>query len=188
MNVDRFTAAPGGAREDFYLTAARMVPYKRVDRVVAAFRETPDRRLVVVGDGPEEARVRRAAGDAANIEFRGFVPAAELVDLLGRARAFLFAAEEDFGIGLVEAQACGTPVLAYGPRRGRGTSWRTGASGLLFEDQSPATVRAAVDRFEADGVTWDAARIREHSLQFGEAEFRRRLAAWVDAEAARVRG
>ena len=186
VDVDRFTAAPGSAREDFYLTAARMVPYKRVGRVVEAFRDTPGRRLVVVGDGPEEARVRRLAAGADNIEFRGFVPGAELVDLLGRARAFVFAAEEDFGIGLVEAQACGTPVLAYG-RGGARDIVADGDSGLLFGDQSPAAVRAAVDRFEAEGVTWDAARIREHSLQFSEAEFRRKLRDWVDAEVARVR-
>ena len=88
------------------------MPYKRVDLIVSAFRDLPQRRLIVVGDGPERQRVRDAAGP--NVEFVGEVPRERLRELLRGARAFLFAAEEDFGILPVEAQACGTPVIAYG--------------------------------------------------------------------------
>ncbi len=97
-----------------YVTASRFVPYKRVDLIVRAFANDPRRRLVVVGDGPDRDKVRAAAGGAANITFVGHVARDVLRDHLRSARAFVFAAEEDFGIVAVEAQACGTPVIAYG--------------------------------------------------------------------------
>ena len=115
VDVDFYTPAatslPPAARRDF-VTASRWVPYKRVDAIVAAFRELPDRRLIVVGDGPQARQVREAAGP--NVEFVGEVSREALRDLLRAARAFVFAADEDFGILPVEAQACGTPVIALG--------------------------------------------------------------------------
>lgn len=92
------------------VTASRMVPYKKVDLIVEAFNATPDKRLVVIGDGPGFAKVKAAA----NVELAGFADQDVLRDTLQRARAFVFAAEEDFGIAPVEAQACGTPVIAFG--------------------------------------------------------------------------
>ncbi len=112
--VDTRFFTPGGPRDDYFLAASRWVPYKRIDLIVESFRQMPDRRLIVVGDGPEAPRVRAAAGP--NVEFVGEVARERLRELLRRARAFIFAAEEDFGILPVEAQACGTPVIAY--RRG----------------------------------------------------------------------
>ncbi len=99
-------------KEDFYVTASRMVPYKKVDLIVEAFSSMPDKRLVVIGDGPDLAKVRAKAGP--NVELLGFASADVLRDHLQRARAFVFAAEEDFGIAPLEAQACGTPVIACG--------------------------------------------------------------------------
>src|SRR6266404_5804267 len=89
-----------------------MVPYKRIDLIVKAFSQTPERRLVVIGDGPEMKKIKSVAGE--NVTILGHQPFDVLVDHLRRARAFVFAAEEDFGISVVEAQACGTPVIAYG--------------------------------------------------------------------------
>jgi len=99
-------------KEDFYLTASRMVPYKKMPLIVEAFAAMPDKRLVVVGDGPELARCKAVA--APNVELLGYQPFEVLRDYMQRARAFVFAAEEDFGIAPVEAQACGTPVIAFG--------------------------------------------------------------------------
>ncbi|MFY9314751.1 MAG: glycosyltransferase, partial [Burkholderiales bacterium] len=110
--VDTEYFTPGGARSDNYLAVSRLVGYKRVDLLVEAFRDLPDRRLVIVGDGPELRRLRASAGP--NVEFAGRLERAALRERLRRARAFLFAAVEDFGIAPVEAMACGTPVIAFG--------------------------------------------------------------------------
>ncbi|MBX6740719.1 MAG: glycosyltransferase [Acetobacteraceae bacterium] len=158
-----------------YLIASRMVPYKRVELVVEAFRRMPQRRLVVVGDGPCEPLVRQAAAGAPNIELRGRVSQAELVRLTQAARAFVFAAEEDFGITMVEAQACGTPVIAFG-RGGARDIVRPPSSphptGLLFPEQTPEAIMAAVERFEAlsPAITPDAC--RQNALRFSRVHFR----------------
>ena len=110
VDVEMFT--PRTEKEDFYLCASRVMPYKRMDIVVEAFSHLPDQRLVVIGDGPELPRLKKMAGT--NVEILGYQPNDVLVDHMQRARAFIFAAEEDFGIMPVEAQACGTPVLAFG--------------------------------------------------------------------------
>src|SRR5207249_4044528 len=99
-------------KDEFYLTASRCVPYKRISLIVEAFRSMPHRKLVVIGDGPDMPKLKALA--APNIQLLGWQPAAVLRDYLQRARAFVFAAEEDFGIAPVEAQACGTPVIAFG--------------------------------------------------------------------------
>ena len=135
------TGAPAGAG-GYYLTASRWVPYKRIDAIVAAFRALPERRLVVTGDGPDAARIRAAAGP--NVEFAGEVPRDRLRALMRGARAFVFAAEEDFGIIPLEAQACGTPVIAYA--RGAAIETLRGPdsrqpTGVFFATQSPRRSR-----------------------------------------------
>jgi glycosyltransferase involved in cell wall biosynthesis len=138
-------AMPGSGTGPF-VAASRLVPYKRMDVLVEAFRQLPQERLVVVGEGPDAARCRRLAG--ANVRIAGRLPRAELVRHLGAAPAFLFAAEEDFGIAPVEALACGTPVIAYG-RGGIRDSVQDGVTGLFFDEQTPDAVAAAVRRFRA---------------------------------------
>jgi glycosyltransferase involved in cell wall biosynthesis len=110
--VHRFTLRR--EKQDYYLVASRMVPYKRVELVTAAFRRMPRRKLVVIGDGPNMKAVREAAGGAPNITFLGRVSEPELIDRMQARAPSLHAAEEDFGIAIVEAQACGTPMIAYG--------------------------------------------------------------------------
>ncbi|MEO8020209.1 MAG: glycosyltransferase [Pseudomonadota bacterium] len=147
VDVDNFSMRTN--KESFYLTASRMVPYKKIAAIVEAFRVLPDRKLVVVGDGPEMKRIKALAGP--NVEILGYQPASVLSDLMQRARCFIFAAEEDFGITPVEAQACGTPVLAYG----RGGALETihgldhaRPTGAFFDRQDPATIAEAVLHFE----------------------------------------
>jgi glycosyltransferase involved in cell wall biosynthesis len=179
VDIDRFSLRE--EKEDFYLSASRMVPYKRVPLIVEAFAEMPDRRLVVIGDGPEYERVRRAL--PANVSLLGHQPAAKLVDWMQRARALVFAAEEDFGIAPVEAQACGTPVIAYG----RGGSLETvrasgpAPTGLYFMEQSAASIRDAVQRFEAAPAGFSAADCRAHAGGFSTPIFRARFEAYVAA-------
>ena len=148
--VDIETFSPGGEKQDFYLVASRHVAYKRIDLVAAAFAAMPDRKLVIVGDGPAHARVRAAAGGARNITFRPAVPQAELVALMRAARAFVFAGEEDFGIVLAEALACGTPVIALG--RGGAAEIVVEGAGVLFAEQTADAVAEAVRRFEGSGT------------------------------------
>ncbi len=170
VNVDAFEFSRD--KEDFYLTASRLVPYKRIDLVVDAFREMPEKQLVVIGDGPEMSSLREKA--TPNIKILGFCEFNELRDYMQRARAFVFAADEDFGIMPVEAQACGTPVIAYG----RGGSLETvvhGQTGLHFEQQSPECLMQAVSQFEAQRDQFDPAVIREHAERFSPERFRREM-------------
>ncbi|SIT75003.1 Glycosyltransferase involved in cell wall bisynthesis [Burkholderia sp. b13] len=138
------------AKEDFYLTASRMVPYKRIDLVVDAFSRMPQRKLVVIGDGPEITKIRALAGP--NVTLLGYQSFDVLHSHLQRAKAFVFAAEEDFGISPVEAQACGTPVIAYG-KGGALESVRAHTdaqpTGLFFDAQTTPALIDAVERFEA---------------------------------------
>jgi glycosyltransferase involved in cell wall biosynthesis len=100
-------------KEDFYLTISRLVPYKRVRMIAEAFRKMPDKRLVIVGDGPELRRIQDENRGFKNIEILGYQTQERVQDLMQRAKAFVFAGKEDFGITMLEAQACGTPVIAY---------------------------------------------------------------------------
>jgi glycosyltransferase involved in cell wall biosynthesis len=147
VDVDNFSMRTN--KEPFYLTASRMVPYKKIAAIVEAFRALPDRKLVVVGDGPEMKRIKALAGP--NVEILGYQPSSVLCDLMQRARCFIFAAEEDFGITPVEAQACGTPVLAYG--RGGALETIRGLdderpTGAFFDRQEAAAICEAVRHFE----------------------------------------
>lgn len=181
VDVDRFF--PSGTKEDFFLLACRFVPYKRAEVVVESFVQQPHRRLVVVGDGPDAGRVRAAARGAPNIELLGVVEQQELIKLMQRARAFVFAAEEDFGITLVEAQACGTPVISYGHGgatdivRTEEAEWRTG---LLFDRQDPDSITEAIDQFVTlePRITSDACRM--NALRFSEARFRTEIGGFVE--------
>lgn len=183
VDVEFFTPgphAPAPAARGYYVTASRWVPYKRVDIIVAAFGALPRQRLIVVGDGPESSRVRAAAG--ANVEFVGEVRRDRLRELMRDARAFLFAAEEDFGILPVEAQACGTPVIAYG----RGGALETvidngdARTGLFFDEQAPAAVAAAVTEFDGVIATIDPRACVENAQRFASERFRREMKAFVE--------
>jgi glycosyltransferase involved in cell wall biosynthesis len=166
VDVEQF--ALQGAKEDFYVTASRLVPYKRVDIIVDAFARMPEKKLIVIGGGPELPRIRKKA--TANVRVLGQVPNETITDCLRRARAFVFAAEEDFGIVPVEAMACGTPVIAYG-RGGVTETVIPGITGILFPRQTVESLAAAIERFEVS--PWNAARIRAHAEQFSREAFRR---------------
>jgi len=174
--VDVEAFEPCSRKEAFYVTVSRMVPYKRMDLIVEAFAAMPDRRLVVIGDGPDMAKVRAKAGP--NVTILGHQPFAVLKDHLQRARAFLFAAEEDFGISVVEAQACGTPVIAFGKGGACETvidETQPHPTGLFFEAQTVESIQAAVGRFEANLGRFSPVSCRLNAERFSKAEFRRGL-------------
>jgi glycosyltransferase involved in cell wall biosynthesis len=170
-------------KDDFFLLACRFVPYKRADVVVAAFAQDKRRRLVVVGDGPERARIRELARGAPNIELRGLVPQAELIDFMQRARALVFAGEEDFGISMVEAQACGTPVIAFGRGGARDIVLdpeTDDPTGLFFERQEPNAVASAVTQFETLEARITSTACRANALRFSPVRFRSEITRLVD--------
>mgnify|MGYP001170173512 CR=1 FL=1 len=175
VDVDRFV--PGPPKEDFYLTASRLTPYKNVDLIVRAFAQMPDRRLVVIGDGPQLRQIRRDA--TPNVTILGYQPTQVLVEYMQKARAFIFAAEEDFGIVPVEAQACGTSVIAFG-RGGATETVIDGQTGLLFDEQTIASLSDAVKRFET--MTPHPEACRENALRFSPVRFRREFTTFVDSE------
>src|ERR1035437_341999 len=164
-------------KEDFYLTASRMVSYKRIDIIVDAFSTMPDKKLVVIGDGPEMKKIKSKAGK--NIEILGYQAFASLKSYMQRAKAFIFAAEEDFGIIVVEAMACGTPVIAFN-KGGVSETVSDNNSGVLFNHQSPESVKEAVLKFESIQDKFDPSFLRTHSMQFSRNIFEEKIKKFID--------
>jgi glycosyltransferase involved in cell wall biosynthesis len=174
VDVHQFEVCPD--KEDFYLTASRLVPYKRVDLIVEAFSTTPHRKLVVIGDGPEMAAIRAKAGP--NVTILGYQPFQVLKDHMRRAKAFVFAAEEDFGIVVVEAQACGTPVIAYGKGGALETVVPVGEAhptGVHFARQTVDALLEGVESFEQKRASITPQACRANAERFSAANFRRAL-------------
>ncbi|WP_419828358.1 glycosyltransferase family 4 protein [Methylobacterium sp.] len=163
-------------REDFYVTASRMVPYKQMQLIVEAFTKMPDKKLVVIGDGPKFRYAKSIA--TPNIQMMGFQPNPVLLDHLQRCKAFIFASEEDFGIAPLEAQACGTPVIAYG-RGGAQETVVDGVTGLHFHEQTTDAIIDAVQRFEIVEDRFDRQTIREHAERFSTQSFRAAFSRYV---------
>lgn len=167
VDVDAFSLQR--KKEDYYLTMARLVPYKRVDLIVDAFSAMPDKELIVIGDGPELEDLKRKAGP--NVTLLGRQPDEAVQYYMQHARAFVYAAEEDFGIAPVEAQACGTPVIAYG-KGGVRESVIHGKTGLFFSHQTVKDIAEAVATFETEAHRFDPDGIRAHAERFGPTRFR----------------
>lgn len=164
-------------KEGFYLAASRLVPYKRISLIVEAFTKMPDKKLIVIGTGEQAEKIKQML--TPNITFLGYQPTETLKSHMQRAKAFIFAAEEDFGIMPIEAQACGTPVIAYG-RGGALETVRHGETGVHFYEQTSNAIRQSVEQFEREGITFDAQAIRHHAEQFSEARFKQEFSAFVN--------
>jgi glycosyltransferase involved in cell wall biosynthesis len=169
-------------KEDHYVTVSRLVSYKRIGLMLDAFRSMPSRKLVVVGDGPEMPMLRAACPP--NVSLMGWQSDEVVEQQLQSAKAFLFAAHEDFGISPLEAQACGTPVIAYGAGGSletvRALNVAQAPTGLFFAQQTAVSLAAAVEAFEAAGPVFDPYACREWAEQFSEARFKREFAQCVD--------
>jgi len=175
-------------RDTFFITVSRMVPYKRVDLIVRAFAMT-GLPLIVVGDGPELRKIKRLA--RRNIEFMGFLRDDILRIYLQRARAFVYAAEEDFGIAPVEAQACGIPVIAFGKGGVRETVvpfnksddttlLKVAPTGVFFYQQTPDALNDAIKRFMDIEDRFNPYEIRKNAERFSRERFRREFKDFVD--------
>lgn len=177
VDVERFKISP--IKEDYYITAGRLVPYKRVDIIVEAFTKIKEKRLLIIGDGPELKRLKKVA--PSNIEFLGYLEREKLIQYLSRARAFIFAAEEDFGIAPVEAQASGIPVISY---RGGGAieSVIDGVTGIFFNEQNPEALAQAINKFESIEDRFEPEKIRKNSLRFSKEKFKQEFLAFVHSK------
>lgn len=178
VDTDRFTLQEN--KDDFYFTASRMVPYKKIDLIVEAFAQMPDKKLVVIGDGPDMQKIRSKA--TSNIEILGYQSNQVMQDHMQRAKAFVFAAEEDFGITPVESQACGTPVIAFG----KGGSCETVISdlnqkptGIFFDQQNISSVIDAVNYFETNQDLYLPSNCRDNALRFSNQRFELELEKYV---------
>lgn len=188
-------------KDVFFLTVSRMVPYKKVELIVEAFART-GLPLIVIGDGPDFGKIRKKAKK--NIELMGYLKNDVLKMYMQKARAFIFAAEEDFGIAPVEAQACGTPVIAYGRGgvtetvvpfnnlkvRTENLEVRTcnlqpatcnlPPTGIFFYEQTPQALIEAIKRFESIEHKFNPYEIRKNAEKFSIERFKREFKDFVD--------
>ncbi len=175
VDTDYFTPpASTKEREDYFLVVSQLVPYKRIDLAVETF-DRNGRPLIVIGEGPERARLERRARP--NIRFLGAQPRAVLRQAMQRARALVFPGEEDFGIVMAEAQACGTPVVAF-RRGGANEIVADGVTGILFENQTVDSLQEGLDLFST--TKFDPWQIRESALRFSRLRFLRAFAAFAE--------
>ena len=165
-------------KQEYYLASSRLVAYKKIDTIIEAFNQMSDKKLVVIGGGPNLEAYRKLAN--ANVTVMGYQPFDVLKDKMQHAKAFVFAADEDFGMIPIEAQSCGTPVIAYG----HGGSLETvngGKTGLFFYEQTPEAIVEAVNKFEAMGSQpFAPADCRQWAEGFSEERFKREIKEFVE--------
>lgn len=173
--VDTEFYHPGSKRENFYLAASRFVSYKKMDLVAEVFSFLPDRKLVMIGEGPELKKIKEKAKK--NVEILGPQTNEQLRSYLQKAKAFVFAAQEDFGILPVEAMACGTPVIALSKGGAKETVLEN-ETGIFFAEQTVEEVVHAIKRFEER--EWDFAFINSHAKIFGRERFKLEFSQFVE--------
>jgi glycosyltransferase involved in cell wall biosynthesis len=164
-------------KENYYLTASRLVPYKRVDIIVEAFARMPDKKLIVAGSGPEKEKLKLKAGP--NTEFTGYLDPGSLVNYMQKAQAFVFAAEEDFGIVPIESLSCGTPVVALN-KGGTAETIKDGVTGIHFNNQRPEDIAEGIMRFEQIKNTFEPSKLHEYACQFDRSVFEEKMKEYVN--------
>ncbi len=164
-------------KDNYYLTASRFVPYKRIDIIAEAFSLMPGKKLIIIGDGPDEQKVKSKAGK--NVEFVGYQTGDKLKEYMKKAKAFVFAAEEDFGITVIEAMASGTPVIAYN-KGGTAETVIDGVNGIHFNNQSALAIKDAVEKFEKVRNSFNYASIAEYAKQFDRTVFEEKIKKFID--------
>ena len=180
-------------KSDYYLTVSRLVPYKRIDLLMEAFRGMPDKKLIVIGDGPDSEKIKKLA--AGNIQWLGHQNTEALRKYMQNARAFIFAAKEDFGITPLEAQACGTPVIAF---RGGGAAEtirgldHLAPSGIFFLEQTSQSIQEAVELFESVSETIEPQACRNNAERFSNQRFKQEFGEhlskkWADFQKRNLR-
>jgi len=172
VDVEKFELCQ--EKEEYYFTMSRMVPYKKIDLIVETFSKT-NKKLIVAGTGPDMEKIKSFAGD--NVEFVGFVSDEEAINYMQKAKCFVFAAEEDFGIVPVEAQACGTPVICLS-KGGTKETVIDSITGVHFDEQIVDSLLDAINKFET--LKFNPVEIREHSLKFSKKRFEKEIEEFVN--------
>jgi len=168
--IDTYKFEPWFKKEDYYLTLSRLVPYKKTALIVEAFNNMPDKKLIVVGKGEELSYLQKIA--KSNIQVLGYQEDKEVVNLMQRAKGFVYGALEDFGIVMGEALSTGTPVIAYG-KCGALDIVKEGKNGIFFHEQTPQEIIKAVKKFEE--IEFDYEIIRNSALKFSRENFRKKV-------------
>lgn len=179
VNTDMFQ--PKDNKDDYYVTASRMVPYKKIDLIVESFSHMKDKKLVVIGDGPDMEKIKAKA--SSNIEILGYQNNDVMQEYMRNAKAFVFAAEEDFGITPVEAQACGTPIIAFGKGGALETVVGKNAenpTGVFFEEQKIESVLTAVNLFEREQHIYTPENCRLNALKFSTDRFNQEFSKYIE--------
>ena len=179
VNTDMFQ--PKDNKDDYYVTASRMVPYKKIDLIVESFSHMKDKKLVVIGDGPDMEKIKAKA--SSNIEILGYQNNDVMQEYMRNAKAFVFAAEEDFGITPVEAQACGTPIIAFGKGGALETVVGKNAenpTGVFFEEQKIESLVTAVNAFEREQHIYTPENCRSNALKFSTDRFNQEFSTYIE--------
>jgi glycosyltransferase involved in cell wall biosynthesis len=178
VDVNKFSCEKN--KESYYVAASRFVPYKKMDIVIQAFTGMPDKKLIVIGDGPDAGKLKSIAGK--NIELVGFLNSGKMKEYFQKAKALVFAAEEDFGITVVEAHACGTPVIALN-KGGTAETVIHGKNGIHFSTQTSDSIKEAVKLFESLESKFDPEEIRKTSLQYSRENFEKSIKDFIEEKA-----
>jgi glycosyltransferase involved in cell wall biosynthesis len=175
VDTDKFPLETN--KDEYYLAASRLVPYKKIDLIVDAFAKMLDKKLIVVGSGPEKEKILSKA--TPNVDVVGYQDFESLKSYMQKAKAFVFAAEEDFGIVVVESMACGTPVIAF-KKGGASETVVDGKTGILFPEQTSASIIEAVKRFETISSNLNHTEISIHAKKFSRKKFEQNIKSYVD--------
>jgi glycosyltransferase involved in cell wall biosynthesis len=165
-------------KEDFYVSIGRLVPYKRFDLIIEAFRRLPSKRLYIIGDGSERKKLEAIA--PSNVKFLGNLSDRDIKNYLQKAKGFVYTALEDFGISVVEAQACGTPVIAYG-KGGTAETVINGKTGVLFYKQHPNNIVKAIEYFEEHYSNFDFEFISLWANKFSKEQFQKKFKNLIES-------
>lgn len=166
-------------KEDFYLTCSRLVPYKKIDLIVEAFSKMPHKKLKVIGNGPEMSKILKLKTE--NIEILGYQPDEILKNEIANAKAFIFAANEDFGIVPIEAQASGTPVIAF-RKGGALETVIENETGIFFDEQTVESLKNAIDKFENIKDSFHSDKIRKNAEKFDISTFKYNLKSFINTK------
>ena len=178
VSLDNFILRDSDIRfSEYYVTVGRLVPYKRFDLLVKAFINL-NKKLIIIGDGTESAALKKISAGCDNIIFKGYLQAEEINHYISNAKAFVFSSLEDFGIAPVEAQACGTPVIAYG-KGGVLETVIEGKTGMFFYSQSIKDIEDTVVKFESNIQNFDPVIIRQNAKRFSREVFENNMTSFL---------
>jgi glycosyltransferase involved in cell wall biosynthesis len=174
VNIDKFTI--DNIKNDFYITASRLVPYKKTKLIVEAFNQMPNKKLMVIGCGEEYNEIKKIA--KSNISVLGYQSDEALIAYMQKSKAFIYSAIEDFGIVPIEAMACGTPVIALN-KGGTAETVIDGINGIHFQNQTKEDIIEAMKKFET--VRFSAKDISQYARHFSTKRFQEEIRVFIES-------